>query len=164
MNKWLNIFLSFRERKSAVTVYLGKQTFNGFNPNQMIRYVKEVILHPNYNSTTKNNDIALLRLHSSVTFSDYVRPVCLAGQGSLFPDDAMSWITGWGNMNSTGKIQHKSMAPCTRSSLTVFSLEKRYNSKATDHEWCLRGNILDFSCSSVWIRMCLENTQTASRP
>lgn len=100
-------------------MYLGKQTFNGFNPNQMIRYVKEVILHPNYNSTTKNNDIALLRLHSSVTFSDYVRPVCLAGQGSLFPDDAMSWITGWGNMNSTGKMltqihgsMHKKFIDC----------------------------------------------------
>ncbi|XP_017336011.1 serine protease 27 [Ictalurus punctatus] len=114
-----------RERKSAVTVYLGKQTFNGFNPNQMIRYVKEVILHPNYNSTTKNNDIALLRLHSSVTFSDYVRPVCLAGQGSLFPDDAMSWITGWGNMNSTvplpGVLQ-EAMVPIANAYLCDYLL------------------------------------------
>ncbi|KAB5583776.1 hypothetical protein PHYPO_G00099520 [Pangasianodon hypophthalmus] len=90
-----------RKSNSAVTVYLGKHTFNGFNPNQITRHAKQVILHPNYNSTTKNNDIALVRLHASVNFSDYIRPVCLAGQGSNFPDDTISWITGWGNINST---------------------------------------------------------------
>lgn len=104
MTKHLSFFY-LRKRHSVVTVHLGRTTLIGFNPNHITRHVLQTILHPNYNSTTNNNDIALLRLHSSVTFSDYVRPVCLVGHGSSFPDNTMSWITGWGNVNSTGKMQ-----------------------------------------------------------
>ncbi|XP_027029874.1 serine protease 27-like [Tachysurus fulvidraco] len=92
------------EKNSKVKVYLGIQNLNGFNPNQISRRVKNVVLHPNYNSTTKNNDIALVRLDASVEFSDYVRPVCLAGQGSTFPAGIIGWITGWGNINTTAPL------------------------------------------------------------
>ncbi|XP_053354315.1 serine protease 27-like [Clarias gariepinus] len=85
-----------------VTAYLGKVTFTGINSHQVIRRVEQVILHPKYNSTTKDNDIALLRLHASVTFSNYITPVCLAGRGSMLPENTVSWVTGWGNINSTG--------------------------------------------------------------
>ncbi|KAK3574699.1 hypothetical protein QTP86_014768, partial [Hemibagrus guttatus] len=83
---------------SGLTVYLGKQTLNGSNPNQIARGVNQVTLHPNYNSTTFNNDIALLLLNSSVTFTNYIRPVCLAAQSSSFPAGTNSWVTGWGDI------------------------------------------------------------------
>lgn len=112
------LLLSFSASMSTLTVYLGKQTLNGPNPNQIARGVKQVILHPNYNSATQDNDIALLRLNSSVTFTNYIRPVCLAGQGSSFPDNTNCWITGWGRVASGGTIltqtltcKHKSL--CT---------------------------------------------------
>ncbi|XP_058258434.1 serine protease 27-like [Hemibagrus wyckioides] len=85
---------------SGLTVYLGKQTLNGSNPNQISRGVKQVILHPNYNSATQNNDIVLLLLSSSVTFTNYIRPVCLAAQSSNFPAGTNCWVTGWGNIAS----------------------------------------------------------------
>ncbi|XP_060723350.1 serine protease 27-like [Tachysurus vachellii] len=85
---------------SSLTVYLGKQTLKGSNPNQIARSVKQVIIHPSYNSATQDNDIALLLLNSSVTFTNYIRPVCLAGQGSSFPDGTSCWITGWGSIAS----------------------------------------------------------------
>uniref|UniRef100_A0A671LU08 Acrosin n=1 Tax=Sinocyclocheilus anshuiensis TaxID=1608454 RepID=A0A671LU08_9TELE len=51
-----------------------------------------------YSTTTQNNDIALLQLSSSVTFTDYIRPVCLAAAGSVFGGGTKSWITGWGKL------------------------------------------------------------------
>ncbi|XP_060776199.1 serine protease 27-like [Neoarius graeffei] len=87
-------------KTSGLTVYLGKQTLSGLNPNQIARGVKQVILHPKYNSATQDNDIALLLLNSSVTFTDYIIPVCLAGEGSNFPHDTKCWITGWGSIAS----------------------------------------------------------------
>ncbi len=44
-------------------------------------------MHPSYDSNTDNNDIALLWLSSTVTFNDYIRPVCLAAQSSVFISD-----------------------------------------------------------------------------
>ncbi|XP_030592368.1 transmembrane protease serine 9-like [Archocentrus centrarchus] len=85
---------------SSVTVSLGRQSLKGSNPNAVSRSVSQVIKHPNYNSVTSDNDIALLKLSSSVTFTNYIRPVCLAASGSTFYNGINTWVTGWGNIAS----------------------------------------------------------------
>ncbi|KAF4116314.1 hypothetical protein G5714_003803 [Onychostoma macrolepis] len=83
-----------------VKIYLGRHLQTGSNSNEISRTVTRLITHPSYSSTTQNNDIALLQLSSSVTFTDYIRPVCLAATGSVFGGGTKSWITGWGKLNS----------------------------------------------------------------
>ncbi|CAK6970938.1 prostasin-like%2C partial [Scomber scombrus] len=77
-------------------VSLGRQNLQGTNPNEVTRTVARIILHPNYDSNTNNNDIALLKLSSPVKFTDYIRPVCLAASSSVFNNGTDSWVTGWG--------------------------------------------------------------------
>ncbi|KTG37495.1 hypothetical protein cypCar_00000472 [Cyprinus carpio] len=55
--------------------------------------VKQIILHENYDSATKNNDIALLKL--SKPASD-IQPVCLPVFGQIFPTAKQCWTTGFG--------------------------------------------------------------------
>ncbi|KAL3967662.1 phylloquinone omega-hydroxylase/docosahexaenoic acid omega-hydroxylase [Sarotherodon galilaeus] len=86
----------FSSSPSRWTVSLGLQSLQGENPNKVSRNVVKIILHPNYDSETYDNDIALLRLSSPVRFTDYIRPVCLAASGSVFNDGTDSWVTGWG--------------------------------------------------------------------
>ncbi|XP_036446362.1 transmembrane protease serine 9-like [Colossoma macropomum] len=83
-----------------VTVYLGDQSLStqGSNPNVVTRSVLQAIKHPSYNSSTNDNDIALLQLSSSVTFTPYITPVCLAAAGSTFFNGTLTWVTGWGNI------------------------------------------------------------------
>uniref|UniRef100_A0A4W6G8J0 Peptidase S1 domain-containing protein n=1 Tax=Lates calcarifer TaxID=8187 RepID=A0A4W6G8J0_LATCA len=81
---------------SGWQISLGRQNLQGNNPNEVSRTVARIILHPNYDSITNNNDIALLKLSSPVTFTDYIRPVCLAAGGSVFNNGTDSWVTGWG--------------------------------------------------------------------
>ncbi|XP_067433231.1 transmembrane protease serine 9-like [Thunnus thynnus] len=85
------------------TVSLGRQNLQGKNPNEVSRTVARIILHPNYDSDTNNNDIALLRLSSPVEFTDYIRPVCLAASSSVFNNGTDSWVTGWGAIKEGGE-------------------------------------------------------------
>ncbi|XDV45073.1 hypothetical protein PO909_013240, partial [Leuciscus waleckii] len=48
---------------------------------------------------TNDNDVALLKLSSPVTFTDYIRPVCLAADHSVFNNGTDSWITAWGDIS-----------------------------------------------------------------
>ncbi|XP_056309984.1 tryptase gamma [Danio aesculapii] len=84
---------------SDYTVYLGRQSQDLPNPNEVSRSVSQVIVHPLYEGSTHDNDMALLHLSSPVDLSNYIQPVCLAANGSTFYNDTM-WITGWGNIES----------------------------------------------------------------
>lgn len=84
-------------------VSLGRQSLQGSNLNEVSRTVARIILHPSYDSTTSDNDIALLRLSSPVTFTDYIRPVCLAASDSIFNNGTDSWVTGWGAVQEGGE-------------------------------------------------------------
>ncbi|XP_030592399.1 trypsin-like isoform X2 [Archocentrus centrarchus] len=83
---------------SGLIVYLGRQSQESSNPNEVSRSVSQIIIHPNYDSNTNDNDITLLQLSSTVQFTNYIRPVCLAAQGSSFSAGTTVWVTGWGDI------------------------------------------------------------------
>uniref|UniRef100_A0A3P8XZ36 Peptidase S1 domain-containing protein n=1 Tax=Esox lucius TaxID=8010 RepID=A0A3P8XZ36_ESOLU len=78
--------------------------------NALACTLSEIIIHPEYNGATQDNDIALLRLSSPVNFTDFIRPVCLAAFGSAVNNGADVWLTGWGNINEGG--EDTVMIPC----------------------------------------------------
>lgn len=92
-----------RNTPSAWTVYLGRQTQSGPNPNEVRRTVSRVIVHPDYNNTLFNNDIALMKLTNPVTFTDFIRPICLASSSSQFNNATTCWASGWGRLNKNGE-------------------------------------------------------------
>lgn len=85
---------------SNLLVYLGRLSQQGSNPNEVTRTVTQIIRHPNYTKSTRDNDMCLLKLSSTVTFTNFIRPVCLAAPGSSFHAGATSWVTGWGSISS----------------------------------------------------------------
>ncbi|XP_055797606.1 transmembrane protease serine 9-like [Salvelinus fontinalis] len=89
---------------SNLVVYLGRQSQQGSNPNEVNRTITQIICHPNYSKTTSDNDMCLLKLSSPVTFTNYIRPVCLAAPGSSFYAGTTSWVTGWGTLSSGGSV------------------------------------------------------------
>ncbi|XP_063965714.1 trypsin-like [Lytechinus pictus] len=60
----------------------------------------EIFVHENYQSSTTNNDIALIKLSQSVTCTDEISTACLV---SARPNDNdMAFVTGWGTLSSGG--------------------------------------------------------------
>lgn len=88
----------------SLIVYLGRQTQLTANSNEVSTRVAQVILHPGYDKNTHDNDIALLQLASTVTFTDYILPVCLATSDSTYGSGTNCWVTGWGDIQFGGKM------------------------------------------------------------
>ncbi|KAK6467699.1 serine protease 27-like [Huso huso] len=81
---------------SLWTVVLGQIDLSSLDPSGILNGVQRVIVHPAFNSQTMDNDMALLELNRSVTFTEYIMPVCLAESSSTFYTDTECWATGWG--------------------------------------------------------------------
>ncbi|NXL43963.1 OVCH2 protein, partial [Podilymbus podiceps] len=60
------------------------------------RSVKRYIIHPNFNKTTMDSDIALLQLAEPLEFNHYVRPVCLPAKEEAVQPSRVCVVTGWG--------------------------------------------------------------------
>lgn len=65
--------------------------------------VQQIISHPDYDTDTKDNDVALMKLETPLSFTDNVQPVCLPNAGMTFQPNQQCWISGWGAESQGGK-------------------------------------------------------------
>ncbi|XP_065597738.1 transmembrane protease serine 2 [Cyrtonyx montezumae] len=65
--------------------------------------VQQIISHPDYDTDSKDNDVALMKLETPMHFTDTVRPVCLPNPGMMFEPNQQCWISGWGAEYQGGK-------------------------------------------------------------
>ncbi|XP_066551717.1 transmembrane protease serine 9 [Amia ocellicauda] len=75
-------------------LYLGKEV--------IVIPVRRIILHPNYNITDMNFDVALLELAVPAPRTPTIRPACLPSPAHSFPERAECFITGWGTLKEGG--------------------------------------------------------------
>ncbi|GBL72278.1 Proclotting enzyme [Araneus ventricosus] len=90
-------------RKEQLTVRLGDhhlfRTDDFMNPIEF--KVAATIPHPQFSRSGFYNDIALLKLRHSVTYSEYISPVCLPTPGLKANTlvGYMGTVTGWGTLS-----------------------------------------------------------------
>nr|KAF6490726.1 serine protease 8 [Molossus molossus] len=70
-----------------------------------VRTVAQVISHTSYHHEGSQGDIALLRLSSPITFSRYIRPICLPAANASFPNGLQCTVTGWGHVAPSVSLQ-----------------------------------------------------------
>jgi secreted trypsin-like serine protease len=63
-------------------------------PQVQTRSVLNFQIHPDWDSAAIDNDVALIRLSSAVTFGRYVQPIDI--EESEVPVGTMAFVTGWG--------------------------------------------------------------------
>ncbi|XP_018412946.1 PREDICTED: transmembrane protease serine 2 [Nanorana parkeri] len=92
---------------SQWSVYAGSTARSGGS----VYYVERIIAHPNYNTETKHNDIALMKLKTSITFtSTTIKPVCLPNAEMPWSNTQSCWISGWGYTYQGGTTSSYLMA------------------------------------------------------
>lgn len=63
---------------------------------------KTIIIHENYTIGQYENDIALVELSSSLSFTRYIRPVCLPETVTTIADNSSCYVSGWGALSEGG--------------------------------------------------------------
>uniref|UniRef100_A0A8C5LSH1 Peptidase S1 domain-containing protein n=1 Tax=Leptobrachium leishanense TaxID=445787 RepID=A0A8C5LSH1_9ANUR len=85
---------------SRYSVYLGLYQLSIYSPEGKRSSVENIIINSQYNSKTMRADIALLKMTSPFTYSNYILPICLPAASVSFPAGMECWATGWGDLNS----------------------------------------------------------------
>jgi len=102
--RWILTAANCQHRKGLLVrwVRLGDFDIQSTNDLAMPRdyKIEKYVIHPDYKSPARYNDIALLRLETDVVFSAFVRPICLNSNPSLDPTPQIA--TGWGTISTDG--------------------------------------------------------------
>ncbi|XP_030851876.1 uncharacterized protein LOC590372 isoform X3 [Strongylocentrotus purpuratus] len=83
-------------------VIFGILRLSGESEYEVNAEVADIIIHPDYDGETLDADIALLRLTEPVSFTDYVRPACLASSSNELSDYRRCLVAGWGAISEGG--------------------------------------------------------------
>ncbi|XP_074710087.1 transmembrane protease serine 12 [Strix uralensis] len=69
------------------------------------RKIRYITVHPEFQTETFENDIALFKLRSAVRYSDYIQPICLppAHLYQYIDNETDCFISGWGRTAEKGK-------------------------------------------------------------
>merc|ERR1712193_375577 len=88
---------------------------DGVNEGGKVIKVKKITLHPDYNSKTVDNDIAVLELAEDLTFTDKIKPACLPSSETKDYSGGASTISGWGGTIGYGRNEQQPQQPkqCT---------------------------------------------------
>lgn len=75
------------------------RTSDAANPYLQRRAIDQIIMHPNYNDSTLDYDIALIKLTSPLTINTQVAPIQLASANdiALYNSSVVHTVSGWGH-------------------------------------------------------------------
>ncbi|XP_051959039.1 serine protease 33-like [Xyrauchen texanus] len=90
---------------SSYIIYVGRQQLHGWNPDETIHRVRQVVVPTGYTDPQLGQDIALVELASPVTWTERIQPICLPTASSQFSSDMKCMITGWGDIRDGVALQ-----------------------------------------------------------
>lgn len=92
----------FSYNKNELTVRLGEYNYKELNETRARDFrVDEIRSHVDFDETTYEHDIALLKIHQQVLFNSYIWPICMPPTEDTF-EGYVGIVTGWGAQSFGG--------------------------------------------------------------
>ncbi|CAL8306823.1 unnamed protein product [Merluccius merluccius] len=97
----------WRMNQKLLEVTAGEQDLKLREGSEQTRRVSKLLLHPLYNSSSQDYDLALLLLHLPLTLGPLVRPICLPpfalpSFSHTLAAVRLSTVSGWGRLSPNG--------------------------------------------------------------
>ncbi|NXY43936.1 ST14 protein, partial [Ceuthmochares aereus] len=89
---------------SGWRAYMGLHAINERNSPVAMRSIKRIVVHPQYDQSISDYDIALLEMDSPVFFSELVQPICLPSTSRVFIYGTVCYVTGWGAIKENSQL------------------------------------------------------------
>lgn len=107
----------------------------------MFYQVNDVISHADYNDTNFDNDIAILRLSTEATLTNYVQPICLWDPNRIALQEVigkLGIVTGWGvtETDELSSTLRQAVAPVVSQQTCLSSDRPFYGNFITDRNFC----------------------------
>ncbi|XP_059044843.1 chymotrypsin-like elastase family member 2A [Achroia grisella] len=116
-----------------LSIIFGKYHLIGGDIATQEREIQQIIVHEEFNASRLNNDIALMKMKTEVSYDDYVQPACLwhANAYKKLPvGSIMGTVVGWGfnHNDQLASTLHQVVLPkilenhCIKSNTAFFGL------------------------------------------
>ncbi|XP_061635977.1 transmembrane protease serine 9 [Phyllopteryx taeniolatus] len=97
--------------------------------------IQRVIIHPAFNGTSMDHDVALLELLIPAPVSPTIQSICLPSPAHRFLKDAECYISGWGSMREGGSLTNL-LQKAPVSTIEQADCQESYGDNLTPHMMC----------------------------
>ncbi|PZC73447.1 hypothetical protein B5X24_HaOG200450 [Helicoverpa armigera] len=109
------------------------------NSGGIVHNLAANIIHPSYNYTNNDNDVAIIRSATTFTFNNNVRAASIAGPNYNLLDNQAVWVAGWGTTYDGGfasdQLRHVQL-------VTINQNTCRSNYAASSRRYAVTDNML----------------------
>ncbi|XP_045058486.2 transmembrane protease serine 9 isoform X1 [Desmodus rotundus] len=119
-----------------VQAHLGTVSLTGIGGSPVKVGLKRTVLHPQYNPSILDFDVALLELSWPLVFNKYVQPVCLPLAIQKFPVGRKCMISGWGNTQEGNATKPDTLQRASVGIIDQKACSALYNFSLTDRMLC----------------------------
>uniref|UniRef100_A0A5F8GR88 pancreatic elastase II n=1 Tax=Monodelphis domestica TaxID=13616 RepID=A0A5F8GR88_MONDO len=105
-NNWVLTAAHCISSSRTYQVVLGRHSLSTNEEGSLAVSVSKSVIHEGWNSNklSNGNDIALLKLASSVPLTDQIQLGCLPPAGTILPNHSVCYVTGWGRLQTNGVL------------------------------------------------------------
>ncbi|XP_066199160.1 transmembrane protease serine 9 [Saccopteryx leptura] len=119
-----------------VQAHLGTVSLMGIGGSPVKMGIKRTVLHPQYNPSILDFDVAVLELSGSLVFNKYIQPVCLPLAIQKFPVGRKCMISGWGNTQEGNATKPDTLQRASVGIIDQKACSALYNFSLTDRMLC----------------------------